>query len=207
MMERTLDEHALLYEVAAVLMQHAPLNPSRIYPETSPALSAMPESIRDYDLPTQVLPGEGFPKLAEFWSGMGNRMRWKPAVYLVVTVPVILLPVEVAGAMVTTYIAKYRKMENPDVLEVRIRIGGRVLDGSVAPPVPLNSAAPVTVQLETPDGRGLRETKTDRDARFTFGGLAPGTYRLRFSHPNFGERTKDVEVSEEATVGEYDVLF
>ena len=60
-LEPTLDEHALLYQVTAALKNNEPLNPSRIYPADSVALNAVPELIREADLPTAVLPVEGFP--------------------------------------------------------------------------------------------------------------------------------------------------
>jgi hypothetical protein len=71
------DEHALLYQAMMVLMNPAPLNPSRIYALGSPVL------IREADLPTQILPVEGFRKYAEFWGTMGTEHRWKPAIYQV----------------------------------------------------------------------------------------------------------------------------
>ena len=64
-----LDEQALLYETIAVLANHIPLNPSRIYSPGSVQLKAW-EPYEQMDLPTQVAPADGFPKLAEFWSGM-----------------------------------------------------------------------------------------------------------------------------------------
>lgn len=207
-MEPTLDEHTLLYATTAALMHHAPLNPSRIYPAGSPALASVPDPIRERDLHTQVLPGEGFPKLAEFWSGMGNGARWKPTIYLVVTLPVVLPPEEIPDAVVTTYIASYRKTQQPDaVIDVRIRIGGRVLDGSATPPQPLDSDEPTHVQLETPAGKRLQETETDGDGRFSFGGLAPGQYQLRYNHPDFTEQTETVTVNDQSAANEYDLLF
>jgi hypothetical protein len=72
-----------------------------------------------------ILPPDGFHKLAEFWSGMGQGARWKPAIYLIVTVPVALI-LEVAGPMVTTRITDYRMTGHPETAEVWIQIGGHV---------------------------------------------------------------------------------
>ena len=127
--EPTLDEHTLLYQAAAVLFRHASFNPSRVYPAGSAALNAWPEPFRDVELPAIVLPAEGFNKLAEFWSGMGQGAVWKPAIYLVVTLPVALLT-EIAGPMVTTRIIEYRISDRPDTAEVWIQIGGHVLDAT-----------------------------------------------------------------------------
>ena len=71
------------------------------------------EIIGEAELPTSILPVEGFPKLPEFWGTMGVNHRWKPAVYLVVTLPVVL-PTEVAGPMVTTRISEYRQTGRPE---------------------------------------------------------------------------------------------
>jgi hypothetical protein len=123
--EPTLDEHALLYQAIAVLMQHAPFNPSRVFPAGSVALNAWPGLFRDVDLPVVVLPVEGFNKLAEFWSGMGQGSLWRPAIYIVVTIPVALLT-EIAGPIVTTRITKYLITGRPETVEIWIQIGGHV---------------------------------------------------------------------------------
>lgn len=104
--EPALDEHTLLYSALSALMANNPLNPSNIYAAGSPELAAVPELIREADLPVEVLPVEGFPKLAEFWGTMGASHRWKPALYLIVTLPVSLESVS-AGQMVTTVITEY----------------------------------------------------------------------------------------------------
>jgi hypothetical protein len=122
--EPVLDEHALLYEAAAVLIKNAPLNPSRVYPPGSQALKNW-ELFSDIELPTVIAPVEGFPKLAEFWGAMGVGHRWKPVMYLIVTVPVELLR-EVQGPMVTTRIIEYRLIGSSAVAEALIEIGGEV---------------------------------------------------------------------------------
>jgi hypothetical protein len=153
--EPTLDEHTLLYQVMAVLMQNAPLNPSRIYhPGTTP-LNSVPEIIRNADLPTQVLPPEGFPKLAEFWGAMGAGDCWKPVIYLIVTLPVILRA-EIAGPMVTTRITEYRQMNQPETAEVWIQIGGHVWGAGAARSVAVGRATVTHV-----DGAGTSVTVDD----------------------------------------------
>lgn len=124
--EPTLDEQALLYQVAAVLMQRGSLNPSRIYPAGSAALNAWPAAFHEVELPIVIAPVEGFAKLAEFWSGMGPGAFWKPVLYLIVTLPVTLLR-EVAGPMVTTRITEYRISGSSTIAEVLIEIGGHLL--------------------------------------------------------------------------------
>ena len=207
LIEPTLDEHALLYEAIGVLMNIAPLTPRRSYePDPVPALpEGAPEGFIDKEMPISILPVEGFPKYGEFWGTMGVNHRWKPAVYLIVTLPVAF-PTQVAGPMVTTRITEYRQTGQPDTAEVWIQIGGHVLDAINVPPndapTPVENA---WVQLETTDGDRLQTTRTNALGRFTFGGLQQGQYRLRFSATGLGEATRDIEVP--SLEGEYDLRF
>jgi hypothetical protein len=203
--EPTLDEHALLYQTAAVLFRHTPLNPSRIYPAGSAALNAWPEPFRNVDLPAVVTPVEGFNKLAEFWSGMGQGAVWKPAIFLIVTLPVALL-MEIAGPMVTTRITEYRLSGRPETAEVWIQIGGHVLD--TANPLPSGAPAPVAgawVELQNLAGERLQLTQANEAGRFTFGDLRAGSYRLRTQAPGLAPITRVVDVP--APSGEYDLQF
>jgi hypothetical protein len=104
--EPTLDEHALLYEVAAVLIREGTLNPSRFYTQGA---NPWPVRFQDMDLPMVVAPVEGFPKLAEFWGTMGTKPPWRPVLYVIVTIPVALVK-EQAGYMVTTAITSFEQM-------------------------------------------------------------------------------------------------
>jgi hypothetical protein len=135
--EPILDEHTLLYQAAEVLFRYPPFNPSRVYPAGSAALNAWPIPFRDVDLPAVVLPVEGFNKMAEFWGGMGQGALVKPALYLIVTLPVALLT-DIAGPLVTTRITEYRISGRPETAEVWIHIGGHVL--SPARPMAVGSA-------------------------------------------------------------------
>lgn len=199
--EPTVDEHVLLYRVAAALIRNIPLNPSRIYPPGSAALAAIPESIRDADLPTLVLPAEGFPKLAEFWGTMGINHRWRPAIYLVVTVP-ITFKKEIAGPIVTTLITEYCQAGSFEDAEVWVQIGGHVLDTSVAPPKAVPNA---WVELGTQTGEPLRATETDEDGRFAFDNLHLGKYRLEARAPGRNPLPRTIEVP--SPTGEYDLRF
>jgi hypothetical protein len=203
--EPTLDEHALLAEVTGVLMQNEALIPREVYaPDPLPTI--FPPEVADAELPTAVLPVEGFLKLAEFWGTMGEGHRWKPAVYLVVTIPVILRT-EIAVPMVTTRITEYRQTGKPETAEVWIQIGGHVLDATS--PLEDGSPAPVAgawVRLENIGGEPLQTTGTNDEGRFTFGRLRPGGYQLRWratGHPEPAPRSIDVP----SPSGEYDLLF
>ena len=198
--EPTLDEHALLYQVTAVLLNHAPLVPREVY-QPDPLPTGFPGLIADAELPATVLPVEGFPKYAEFWGTMGNIHPWKPAVYLVVTLPVAMLD-EIAGPLVTTRITEYRQSGRPEAAEVWIEIGGTVVNASVKPPVPLARA---WVRLETSASEPVQSTETSEAGRFTFPGLRAGRYRLRARATGFAEKTRDIDVP--SLSGDYDVRF
>ena len=97
--EPGLDEHALLYEVTAALANNQPLIPRAVYGAGLPA--DFPAEIADAELPMEFVPVEGFPKYAEFWGTMGTSRPWRPAIHLVVTLPV-LYDLPDAMPMVTT---------------------------------------------------------------------------------------------------------
>jgi hypothetical protein len=193
--EPTVDEHALLYDVAGAFLDEAALNPTRIYPAGSPVLAAVPELIRDADLPVETLPVEGFAKLPEFWSTMGDGHRWKPPVYVLVTMPVALTPGE-AVPIVTTRITEYRRSGELATSDIRIEIGGAVYAASV--PVP-----DAWVRLETAAGATLKTTRSSAAGRFSFRDLVPGHYRLRVradAHPEPPPR----DITVPSSSGEYD---
>ena len=204
--EPTVDEHILLYQATKALMNNAPLNASRIFPSTSPELTEgdrkyIPDLIREADLPTQILPVEGFPKLAEFWGTMGTNQSWKPGIYLVVTLPVAFEK-EISGPMVTTRITEYRRTGHPETSEVLFQIGGHVLHDD-------QPVAYAWVQLEDTGVDPLHDpqqtTETNELGRFTFGDLHGGSYRIRVRARGFGEIIREVYVP--SPTGEYDLTF
>lgn len=206
-LEPTVDEHRLLYDAIAVLMNAAPLNPSRIYDLGSPALdpnnpNAVPGRIRTVDLPTQILPVEGFPKLAEFWGAMGANQRWRPAIYLIVTLPVVYAPL-LAGPMVTTRVTEFRHIDEPIAVETRYQIGGRLLDVTGATPQPV---ADGWVQLRTLGGESLQSVRTDGLGRFAFSNVVGGSYQLDYRAQGFAVPVpRDVDVPSPS--GEYDLTL
>lgn len=146
--EPTVDEHALIYKVAGALTNSDPLIPRKVY-DPDPLPTTFPQVIADAELPTVVLPAEGFPKYGEFWGTMGVNHRWRPAVYFIVTLPLVLEK-EISGPMVTTRIAEYRFSGRPETAEVMIEIGGHVLL-----PAQLMAVGSATV---TADGGGATPT-------------------------------------------------
>jgi Pvc16 N-terminal domain/Carboxypeptidase regulatory-like domain len=196
--EPTLDEHALLYKAIAALMTSEPMVPRRVYaPDPLPA--GFPPEITDEELPTHVLPVEGFPKIAEFWGTFGTIHPWRPMAYFLVTLPIIL-STEIAGPMVTTRITEYRHVDGTLPGEVFIQIGGTVVSGT-APPG-LTPVAGAWVRLED-GGNVVGSTTTDADGRFTFGGLRAGSYTLRVRAQGFDEATQTITVP--SPDGIYDV--
>jgi hypothetical protein len=193
LVEPVLDEHALLYQAAAVLINAEPIVPRRIY-APAPLPGTFPPAIADAELPSEVLAAEGLSQLTDFWSTVD--WRWKPAVHLTVTLPVIYEQ-QLSGPMVTTRITEYRQSGRPGTAEVWIQIGGHLRTG--APPLPVAGA---WVRLETPGNLPLQTTETDADGRFTFAELAAGPYVLRIRARGFAEATRNVQVPSAA--GGYD---
>lgn len=193
--EPALDEHDVLYRAMAALLDADPINPSRVYPAGSAALAALDPALRDADLPTRVVPADGFAKLSEFWSAMGTGGRWKPAIWLVVTVPVSTSAHAVAP-LVTTRILEFHPVGAPEDIEQFAQIGGTVL----------HAGAPVVgadVRLESLGGAVLHEVVSDPDGRFHFDPLALGPYRLHAVAAGVGDASRRIDVP--SPDGNYDV--
>jgi Pvc16 N-terminal domain/Carboxypeptidase regulatory-like domain len=154
---KTIDEHKILAEALKVLVEERAI------------------AVGGVDLPTSIAPPEGFPKLAEFWGTMGDKHRWKPAIELVVTVPVEERS-EPAGPEVTTRFAEYRHGTDAVSAELRIQIAGVVRDRTFTPPIVVERA---WIQLEDTAGKPLGTARTDEKGHFTFTDVSPGTYQLR----------------------------
>lgn len=193
--EPTLDEHALLYKATVALMNAEPIIPRQIY-APDPLPPTFPEVIADAELPSVMLPADGFPKLAEFWGTVEG--RWRPGLFFTVTLPVVL-DLQITGPMVTTRITEYRQTGGTAAEEVWIQIGGHVRTG--APPLPVDRAH---VRLATnPGNLPLQTVDTGPDGRFTFAGLSAGLYNLLVSAPGFPEQTFAITVPSAA--GGYDI--
>jgi Pvc16 N-terminal domain/Carboxypeptidase regulatory-like domain len=176
----TMFEHALLSRVLAELAA-TPLNSDLLLTATQAA--SLPEMMQSVDLPMKLLPIEGFPHLGEFWASMGQGQSWRPACYVVVTMPVAPEPHE-AGGIVETILASIAGSAGPYAVPLAnegvLVIGGVVR--SATGPAPWASVDLFGLPGGPADGR-LQTTIADDDGRFTFAGLEPGTYNLVFSHP------------------------
>jgi hypothetical protein len=192
----TPDEHHLLYGALTELLRNAPLNPTRFYGKGSMAAAAWLDA-KDWDIPTTALSVDGFQRFGELWHGMGTEARWKPALHVVATLPVIRDPIP-EGPMVTTQITEYRifdgrKGEQGVAPERWIIIGGTVTD--TAHPLPDGRPAPVPnawVHLEEVVGGKLSiQTLTDSSGRYLLQWPLrvwprPLEYRLRWGADGIG---------------------
>jgi hypothetical protein len=203
--EPTIDEHALLYQATSVLELNMPLNPSRVYAPGAPALLLWPARFQDMNMWTITLPPSGFVSVSDFWHAMGIESRWKPCIYVVITLPVALAALS-DGPLVTTRTTDYLQTAAPTTTETWIQIGASVLDETH--PLPGGAPAPVSgawVQLETPLGVVVQQTTTDAEGHFTFEFLRAGSYRLRTNASGLGTQLRNVTIPSET--GEYDLLF
>ena len=178
MIEPTLDEHALLAKVASALAEHEALDANAIYAPVAP-----PAAMTDLTLPLAVLPTEGFLKLAEFWGTMGEKHRWKPVVYIVVTIPLTLATLP-SGPPVTTLLTDTRFTGGPSDATVH-QIGG-IVSRLITPPAPqpahLEPVAGAWVELlDATATKRLALVRSDAQGRFQFMQLRGGAYQLRAS--------------------------
>jgi hypothetical protein len=187
-LEPTLDEHALLYKTTAAIINKMPLNPTDVYGKNSPALQNWPESFRDTVFPTLFLPVDDFTKMSEFWTSMGEGARWKPALRLMVTLPVEIFK-DIKAPMVTARIIEYRLIGAPQKAEALIPLSGVVQSGS--PPVPVVAAE---VILENPTDQTQQKTTTGLGGRFAFENLKPSKYTLRVVAAGFADKQQSIEV-------------
>jgi Pvc16 N-terminal domain/Carboxypeptidase regulatory-like domain len=199
--ERAVQEHELLSEVAAVLAGLPALVPRRVFtPGGLP--SGFPDPLADEALPLSLAPPEGFAKLAEFWGTMAGQTRpWKPVLYVVVTVPIVLEQT-LAGAEVTTLTTEYRQ-NGGNGAEVLVQIAGVVRDRALTPAEPVAGA---WVRLEDAAGDEIAATRTNERGEFTFGDLVPGPYRLRARAPGRSSPPAQT-VSVPSPSGRYDLEF
>jgi hypothetical protein len=180
--DRAVDEHEVLADALRVLVEAGII------------------VVAGVELPTQILPPEGFPKLAELWGTMGAKRPWRPALLLVVTIPVQPGAVT-AGPAVTTRTTEYRLLDGASaVVERRTQIAGRLRDAAGAP------VARAWVQLEEPGDVPVQATRTNAAGQFDFLRVQPGTYRLRArsdSHPE----VRSPQFSVPSADGRYDLAF
>lgn len=198
----TLDEHALLAEAARVLGAHDELDPMAIYALSNPP-QLPPAQIAEERFPLTLLPVEGFPKYAEFWGTMGDKNRWKPCIYTVITVALKEQPLP-AGPMVTTTFTRTLVRDVPGTENTRFQIGGVVYDNAV-PPKPVPLAWVELLEAAAPQRR-VTFTRADAQGRFVFADVSARDYRLRASAVPLGVSPLRAITVPEPT-GNYDIPF
>lgn len=199
--EPTADEHALIYQTMGVLVNSAPFHADRIYGPGDPILATLPDLFRT-ELPAQVLPVEGFLKQPEFWGTMGTNHRWRPAIYLIVTLP-LALPVQVAGPMVTTRESRFGRSDSAGTPEALYQIGGTVFDVTGGTAVPVRNA---WVRVLDQAGVPLLATRTDAQGRFQFNRVSGGQHQLEFRATGFTVPPNRL-VQVPSASGDYDLMF
>jgi hypothetical protein len=189
LLDPTREEHAMLYEVLAILMRFRPLDTAEVYAKPNPlghALAAVPQALRDQPLPSTVAFPDAVKEPPEFWTTM--KVDSRPAIRLTITVPVVLDEPDVIYPPVTTLTSRYAQLDTFDSTDMVIAIGGRVLHTATQTPIPgawvqITGVAPppiTAIKL-----RGI----SDADGRFIFSRLPAGSYQLRAAAAGLGDQT------------------
>jgi hypothetical protein len=160
LVEATIEESVALYDAARVLMNSVPLDVGAIYV----GATAPPAALLEQPLPMVVASPEGFSKLPDFWMRMD--WPWKPALELIVTVPVVAFPRPV-GPPVTTLFSEVLQTPNVATTEELVTIGGAVWSGSLRVP----SAWVRLIELD-------RAVTADEFGRFVLQRVPRGTYHF-----------------------------
>jgi hypothetical protein len=171
-----MQEHALLGQVIAALVEQGPLTPATVLLPTE--LSTLPPPWQEVAFDTDILPPEGFPKIAEFWGTMGRAAPWRPVAWVAITVPVQPLPSEVDGVVTTAIVSTAAATGAAAPVETLLAVDGIVLDGSgpnAASPVPVHNAY---VAFADAAGHLQARALSDTDGRFVVDGMPPGTYAV-----------------------------
>ena len=175
----TIEEHKLLSRISKVLLDEGTLSFRRVL--SAADLAALPPLLQESELPLTVGPGEGFAKLAEFWGTMGAQHPWRPAVYLVATLPLVAAPSFEAGPPVDAILVDAAAALGAAAVtadfERELVVGGVVVDTGG------HAVAGARVDLLSPHGVRV-SVRSDPDGQFVLDRLAPGAYRLRGSHPD-----------------------
>lgn len=201
-LEPTLQEHQLLSEVIAAFSEAEPLSFERVF--NGMALPAgLPPQVVGMALPFKLLPPEGWPKLEELWSSMGDGAVHKPAVYLVVTVPFLKTEMPLGNVVTTVAMSYHAGGLGAEALHT---FGGRVadsanLDANGNP----SSVQEAWVELVTTTGRRISLTRTDTSGAFTFTHLAAGTYGLRVTDQHLGFQVREIVIPPISP--SYDVVY
>lgn len=204
MVEPTLDEHARIYDVLAVLMRYNPLVPADVYRSgiaipSGRSIANVPAPLQT-ELPVEVCLLDPLRNIGDFWNTM--KVAWRPAIHLTVTVPVVDLRPDLEVPDVTTLIADHRQT-GTTASEIILTIGGRAVAGADTHAV---KGAWIELQGLTPASVVAIHQRmvTGAEGQFIFSRLPPGHYRLRAVAPGLGDIHRDVDLPSESP---YDMQF
>jgi hypothetical protein len=178
-MPATEQEHTVLGAILAVFLDADPMVASAIL--TPEQLAKVPATLREAELPVEVVPPEGFTKLAEFWGTVGRATSWRPAVYLIITMPVPEPDRRIDG-VVHTVLTSYDAgppQAGDGSAEQLADVGGLVLDATAGPAAPQVPVPDADIVLYHPVGLVVARVRSDDDGRFVLVGIPPGEYRAR----------------------------
>ncbi len=196
---RAEEEHRLLYQAARALLARRPLVPAAIWGGSLPG--SFVALTTDMELPVTVAPPEGYAHFSYFWSAMGPDARWKPALSLIVTLPV-LAPHPAGGPPVTTALAAVG-VNGGGAADQLVAIGGRLLDARGPGAAVAVPGARVTIG--TAGAPPTDVTDTAADGRFRLGRLRPGRYTLGAFAAGLGSVGQPIDVP--SPTGDYDLRF
>lgn len=202
------EEHRLLYQALAVLMQFRPLDAFEVYPIAAPstmtfaAFKALAPALVEQPLPMQVSLPDAVREPAEFWTTM--KVDSRPALRLTVTIPVVVQEPDAVFPDVLTMLALYKSMGVPSLPETVLTIGGRVL--RQVDDDPIDGAWVQLVGTAPPAITAVRkQAVTEADGRFTFSRVPQGKYQLRVVAEGVDKLVPAFDVPLALPAGTYDV--
>lgn len=175
-LEPVVDEHQVLAEAMRVLLAS---------PEVVPSALGVPTGGKVFDnarVSLTVAPPEPARVLNDFWSTM--KLPWRPAVMLIVTAPLDLLVDTPPTPIVTTFVHRFKVLDN-GIVEELIQMGGLVLNASDG--TPLTNAIVTRVATS-------QAVRTDGRGRFVFSKLQRGVHAFRASAPGMQDLQRDIDL-------------
>lgn len=195
---RAVPEHRFLAGLVTRLRERSPL--CALVLLSGAALAAIDPLLRPLDLPTDIAPPEGFPRLGDFWNSIGDHHRWKPSVHVVVAVPLLPSRPKVDGIVESILLEAGTALEGGagiEAVQETLAVGGVVLTTANGSPV-----AGITVVLEGPAPAPRRHIRTDSAGRFVFDSVPRGAASLEWGAPGAPRRSRTVQIPSQAQ-GDY----
>jgi hypothetical protein len=170
------DEHRLLWRVLWALFRN-PVLPEEIL-QGSLKEATVP-------IPTSIAQPDKIPNIADLWGVLDNEL--KPAIHLVVTLPLDLAQVITGPLVLTKRIRVERGTTGEGPFQEITQIAGTVRD---------EEGHPIAGAMVSVKGTGFT-TVTDEEGRYTFPNLPEGRYTLVVSAPGRESREHSITVLSE----------